>query len=62
MTDDTTDRPPTGFPEPPGKDPGDKSRDPTPHTSLNTPVGEPDPNEDLDLDRPTPPEGDRLDD
>jgi hypothetical protein len=38
-------RPATGFPEPPGKDPGDISRDPTPHSSLNVPVGEPDPTE-----------------
>jgi len=35
--------PATGFPEPPGKDPGDVSRAPTPHSVLNTPVGEPDP-------------------
>jgi hypothetical protein len=35
----------SGFPEPPGKDPGDRSKDPTPHHSLNTPVGEPDPTE-----------------
>lgn len=34
-----------GFPEPPGKDPGDRSRDPSPHHSLATPVGEPDPTE-----------------
>lgn len=36
---------PTGFPEPPGKDPGDISREPTPYTTLNTPVGDPDPTE-----------------
>jgi hypothetical protein len=35
----------SGFPEPPGKDPGDRSKDPSPHHSLNTPVGEPDPTE-----------------
>src|SRR5688572_26302127 len=35
----------TGFPEPPGRDPGYRSRDRTPHSSLNTPVGEPDPTE-----------------
>ena len=35
----------SGFPEPPGKDPGDRSRDPTPHHALNNPVGEPDPTE-----------------
>jgi hypothetical protein len=32
----------SGFPEPPGKDPGDISGDPSPHHSLSTPVGEPD--------------------
>ena len=36
----------SGFPEPPGeKDPGDRSGDATPHSSLNEPVGEPDPTE-----------------
>ena len=44
MTDDQQ-RPPTGFPEPPGKDPGDRSRDRDPHHALNNPVGEPDPTE-----------------
>jgi hypothetical protein len=34
-----------GFPEPPGQDPGDRSKDPTPYHSLNNPVGEPDPTE-----------------
>lgn len=33
---------PTGFPEPPGKDPGDHSGDDEAHHTLNTPVGEPD--------------------
>lgn len=37
--------PATGFPETPGKDPGDRSKDATPHSGLNTPVGEPDPSE-----------------
>jgi hypothetical protein len=37
--------PATGVPETPGKDPGDRSQDPTPHHALNTPVGEPDPTE-----------------
>src|SRR5918911_5298587 len=37
--------PATGFPETPGADPGDISREPTPHTALNVPVGEPDPTE-----------------
>lgn len=39
------DAPPTGFPEPPGRDPGDRSRDRDPHHALNTPVGAPDPTE-----------------
>ena len=32
----------SGFPEPPGDDPGDRSRDEEPHSTLNNPVGEPD--------------------
>jgi hypothetical protein len=32
----------SGFPEPPGRDPGDRSKDPEPHDALNNPVGEPD--------------------
>jgi hypothetical protein len=32
----------SGFPEPPGRDPGDRSQDPEPHDALNTPIGEPD--------------------
>jgi hypothetical protein len=43
--DQERDRPATGFPEPPGQDPGDHSRDRDPHHALNTPVGEPDPTE-----------------
>jgi len=46
--DDTShegERPPTGFPEPPGTDPDDRTRDRDPHHALNTPVGEPDPTE-----------------
>jgi hypothetical protein len=40
------DETPGGFPEPPADDePGDRSRDPTPHSSLNNPVDEPDPTE-----------------
>lgn len=35
----------TGFPEPPGKDPGDISGDDDPHHSLNNPVEDPDPTE-----------------
>jgi hypothetical protein len=34
-----------GFPEPPGKDPGDISDDPSPHHALTNPVGDPDPTE-----------------
>ena len=37
--------PATGFPETPGRDPGDRSRDPSPHHALTHPVGEPDPTE-----------------
>ena len=40
-----SEEPATGFPEPPGADPGDRSHDPTPHHALNNPVGEPDPTE-----------------
>jgi hypothetical protein len=35
----------SGFPEPPGKDPGDISGDQDPHHSLNNPVTDPDPTE-----------------
>jgi hypothetical protein len=35
----------SGFPEPPGKDPGDISGDDSPHHALNNPVGDPDPTE-----------------
>lgn len=38
-------KPPTGFPEPPGKDPGDISGEESPYASLSHPVGEPDPTE-----------------
>jgi hypothetical protein len=44
MTQDR-ERPPTGFPEPPGRDPEDRTRDADPHHVLNNPVGEPDPTE-----------------
>lgn len=33
---------PTGFPEPPGRDPGDRSEDSEPHHALNNPVDRPD--------------------
>lgn len=42
---DAKEKGPTGFPEPPGKDPGDISRNESPHASLSNPVGEPDPTE-----------------
>jgi hypothetical protein len=42
---DADDQPATGFPEPPGKDPGDQRGGTTPHSSLNNPVGDPDPTE-----------------
>lgn len=45
MAGEQEQQPPTGFPEPPGKDPGDLSKDRDPHHVLNTPVGEPDPTE-----------------
>lgn len=38
-------KPPTGFPEPPGRDPEDRTGDAEPHHALNNPVGEPDPTE-----------------
>ena len=38
-------KPATGFPEPPGKDPGDRSHDRDPHHALNNPADEPDPTE-----------------
>jgi hypothetical protein len=41
--DSAADKPATGFPEPPGRDPGDISQDESPHHTLNTPVAEPDP-------------------
>ncbi|MGE5636605.1 MAG: hypothetical protein ACM3UV_06670 [Nocardioidaceae bacterium] len=56
MTPNEPEKPPTGFPEPPGSDPGDRSRDENPHSALNSPVGEPDPTEYPDPydDRPDP--------
>jgi hypothetical protein len=41
----SSDKPPTGFPEPAGADPDERSRDQDPHHALNNPVGEPDPTE-----------------
>jgi hypothetical protein len=35
--------PASGFPEPPGQDPGDLSRRASPYSALNNPVDEPDP-------------------
>jgi hypothetical protein len=32
----------SGFPEPPGQDPGDRSQDPDPHDALNNPIDDPD--------------------
>ena len=61
----------SGFPEPPGKDPGDISGDDEPHHSLGNPVGDSDPTEraepyeqqeDLEADLGEPPERDNLDD
>src|SRR5436305_588325 len=45
MDESRPDQPATGFPEPPGGDPGNRSRDRDPHHALNNPVGEPDPTE-----------------
>jgi hypothetical protein len=46
MPEHDDDTPASGFPEPPAEDePGDRSRDPTPHSSLNNPVDDPDPTE-----------------
>jgi hypothetical protein len=45
MSADEAGKPPTGFPEPAGKDPEDRTRDRDPHHALNVPVGEPDPTE-----------------
>jgi hypothetical protein len=45
MHEERDEGPASGFPEPPGADPGDRSRDPEPHHALNNPVGEPDPTE-----------------
>jgi hypothetical protein len=45
MDNDPEATPPTGFPEPPGEDPGDRSAEQNPHHVLNNPVGEPDPTE-----------------
>jgi hypothetical protein len=45
MDERDTEKPPTGFPEPPGIDPEDRTRDRDPHHVLNNPVGEPDPTE-----------------
>jgi hypothetical protein len=60
-------KPPTGFPEPPGRDPGDRSHDDEPHHSLASPADSPDPEqaeleqEDLERDLGEAPEGDDLD-
>lgn len=37
-------KPPAGYPEPPGRDPEDRTSE-DPHHVLNNPVGEPDPTE-----------------
>jgi hypothetical protein len=38
-------KPPSGFPEPPGRDPDDRSGDRDPHHVLNNPATDPDPTE-----------------
>ena len=45
MDEPRPDEPASGIREPPGRDPGDHSRDRDPHHALNNPVGEPDPTE-----------------
>lgn len=45
MTPEHEQEPATGFPEPPGEDAEDRSRERDPHHALNVPVGEPDPTE-----------------
>src|SRR5690348_18158041 len=45
MDESRPDEPATGFPEPPGRDPGNHAQDRDPHHALNNPVGEPDPTE-----------------
>jgi hypothetical protein len=37
--------PESGFPEPPGGDPGDRSEDSEPHRALSNPASDPDPTE-----------------
>jgi hypothetical protein len=39
--DSSAEKPATGFPEPPGRDPGGISQDESPHHVLNTPVEAP---------------------
>ena len=65
MPSDERDRPAEGFPEPPGADPDDRTRDRDPHHALNNPATDPDPTEwpdpyerredPLDPDNPPPP-------
>jgi hypothetical protein len=43
--DDSDEKGATGFPEPPGADPGDISEDAEPHHSLSNPASNPDPTE-----------------
>jgi hypothetical protein len=45
MTSENERKPPTGFPEPPGKDPEDRSQDLEPHHQLGNPAHRPDPTE-----------------
>lgn len=43
--DDREGETPTGFPEPPGRDPDDRTRDREPHHTLSNPATDPDPTE-----------------
>ena len=45
MTNQERDSETGGFPEPPGRDPEDRSGDSNPHHALNNPAGDPDPTE-----------------
>jgi hypothetical protein len=45
MSPEHDEQPPTGFPEPPGRDPEDRTQDREPHHVLNNPVADPDPTE-----------------
>ncbi|SRR5579884_2674444 len=45
MPNEPSEKPPSGFPEPAGQDPEDRTRDRDPHHVLNNPASDPDPTE-----------------